>query len=74
MCMPVRGFAGTAYKGSKPTQEEDMPIDIQLHTLPAGPLKIAALEGCRDFAKVVDKDLVVDAGADYVGALFCLRA
>ena len=36
----------------------DMPIDIQPDTLPAGPLKIAALEGCRDFASVVDKDLV----------------
>ena len=35
-----------------------MPIDIQPDTLPAGPLKIAALEGCRDFVKVVDKDLV----------------
>ena len=34
-----------------------MAIDIQLDTLPAGPLKIAALEGCREFAKVVDKDL-----------------
>ena len=34
-----------------------MPIDIQLDTMPAGPLKIAALEGCREFAKVVDKDL-----------------
>lgn len=35
-----------------------MPIDITPDTLPSGPLKIAALEGCRDFAKVVDKDLV----------------
>ena len=34
-----------------------MAIDIQLDSLPAGPLKIAALEGCREFAKVVDKDL-----------------
>ena len=34
-----------------------MAIDIQLDSLPVGPLKIAALEGCRDFAKVVDKDL-----------------
>ena len=34
-----------------------MAIDIQLDSLPTGPLKIAALEGCRDFAKVVDKDL-----------------
>ena len=35
-----------------------MPIDILSDTLPAGPLKIAALEGCREFASVVDKDLV----------------
>ncbi len=34
-----------------------MAIDIQLDSLPTGPLKIAALEGCREFAKVVDKDL-----------------
>ena len=34
-----------------------MAIDIQLDSLPAGPLKIAALEGCREFAKVVNKDL-----------------
>ena len=34
-----------------------MAIDIQLDSLPAGPLKIAALEGCREFAQVVDKDL-----------------
>ncbi len=35
-----------------------MPIDIQSDTLPAGPLKIAALEGCREFATVVDQNLV----------------
>lgn len=35
-----------------------MPIDIQPDTLPAGPLKIAALEGCREFAEEVDRHLV----------------
>ena len=35
-----------------------MPIDILSDTLPAGPLKIAALEGCREFASVVDRYLV----------------
>ncbi len=34
-----------------------MPIDIQSETLPAGPLKIAAL-GCDDFAAAVDRYLV----------------
>lgn len=39
-----------------------MPQDFQeskkFDTLPAGPLKIAALEGCRDFAEKVDQHLV----------------
>ena len=35
-----------------------MPIDLQQDSLPAGPLKIAALEGCREFAGMVDQHLV----------------
>ncbi len=35
-----------------------MPIDLLPDTLPVGPLKIAALEGCKEFAGVVDKYLV----------------
>jgi hypothetical protein len=35
-----------------------MPIGIPSDTLPAGPLRIAALEGCKEFAVAVDKDLV----------------
>jgi ribose-phosphate pyrophosphokinase len=35
-----------------------MSIGIPSDTLPAGPLRIAALEGCKEFAVAVDKDLV----------------
>ena len=33
-------------------------IKLPEHVMPVGPLKIAALEGCRDFAGIVDKYLV----------------
>ena len=35
-----------------------MPQNIQKDTIPQGPLKIAALEGCREFAAEVDRYLV----------------
>lgn len=35
-----------------------MPLEIQTDTLPAGPLRIAALEGCKEFAAAVDRELV----------------
>jgi len=35
-----------------------MLIDTEKDFMPVGPLKIAALEGCRDFAKEVDRHLV----------------
>ena len=33
-------------------------LKVQEHAIPVGPLKIAALEGCRDFARDVDRYLV----------------
>jgi ribose-phosphate pyrophosphokinase len=38
--------------------EGAMPQNIQKDTIPQGPLKIAALEGCREFAAEVDRYLV----------------
>lgn len=35
-----------------------MTEDIQMDSMPVGPLKIAALEGCTDFAQKVDRHLV----------------